>query len=126
LRKQENQYCPEEVLADFCREEINPEDPVSIVYTAGLTGRKKRMIITSGFNVYPCEVETVLNLHPAVQDSRLSGKEDLMRGELVKAQIVLKNGCNPDEKEIIQHCKVNPSPYKVPREFVFVPEIFIK
>jgi long-chain acyl-CoA synthetase len=91
-----------------------------------LTGRKKRMIITSGFNVYPCEVETVLNLHPAVQDSRVSGKEDLMRGELVKAEIVLKNGCNPDEKEIIQHCKVYLSPYKVPREVVFVPEIFIK
>jgi long-chain acyl-CoA synthetase len=85
-----------------------------------LTGRKKRMIITSGFNVYPQEVETVLNLHPAVQDSRVFGKEDLMRGELVKAQIVLRNGLHPDDKEIIRHCKVYLSPYKVPREVEFV------
>ncbi len=85
-----------------------------------LTGLKKRMIITSGFNVYPREVETVLNLHPAVQDSRVSGKEDLMRGELVTAQIVLRDGLHPDDKEIIRHCKVYLSPYKVPREVEFV------
>ena len=85
-----------------------------------LTGRKKRMIITSGFNVYPREVETVLNMHPAVQDSRVSGKEDLMRGELVKAEIVLRDGFHPDDKEIIRHCKTYLSPYKVPREVEFV------
>ncbi len=85
-----------------------------------LTGRKKRMIITSGFNVYPKEVETVLNLHPAVKESRVIGKEDLMRGELVKAQVVLKPGISPDDKEIIRHCKVYLSPYKVPREVEFV------
>jgi long-chain acyl-CoA synthetase len=88
-----------------------------------LTGRKKRMIITSGFNVYPREVETVLNLHPAVQDSLVSGKEDLMRGELVKAQIVLRDGFRPDDKEIIRHCKMYLSPYKVPREVEFVASI---
>jgi len=85
-----------------------------------LTGIKKRMIITSGFNVYPREVETVLNLHPAVQDSRVLGKKDLMRGELVTAQIVLRDGFHPDDKEIIRHCKVYLSPYKVPREVEFV------
>ena len=57
-----------------------------------LTGRKKRMIITSGFNVYPREVEMVLELHPAVQASMVVGKPDLMRGEIVKALIVR----NPD------------------------------
>jgi long-chain acyl-CoA synthetase len=85
-----------------------------------LTGIKKRMIITSAFNVYPREVETVLNLHPAVQDSRVLGKKDLMRGELVTAQIVLRDGLHPDDKEIIRHCKVYLSPYKVPREVEFV------
>ncbi len=88
-----------------------------------LTGRKKRMIITSGFNVYPREVEAVLNMHPAVLDSRVSGKEDLMRGEVVKAQIILKNGFSPDEKEMIRHCKTYLSPYKVPREIEFVAAI---
>jgi len=85
-----------------------------------LTGRKKRMIITSGFNVYPSEVEAVLNQHPAVQDSFVSGKEDLMRGELVKAKIVLRDGLRPDDKEIIRHCKTHLSSYKVPREVEFV------
>ena len=51
-----------------------------------LTGSKRGMIITSGFNVYPREVETVLNLHPVVQHSQVSGKEDLMRGELVESR----------------------------------------
>jgi len=88
-----------------------------------LTGIKKRMIITSGFNVYPREVETVLELHPAVKECRVLGKQDLMRGELVKAQVVLRDGFHPDEKDIIRHCKVYLSPYKVPREVEFVPSI---
>jgi long-chain acyl-CoA synthetase len=88
-----------------------------------LTGLKKRMIITSGFNVYPREVETVLNLHPAVRDSRVSGKKDLMRGEVVKAEIVLKDGYSPDDKEIIRYCKIYLSNYKVPREVEFVQTI---
>jgi long-chain acyl-CoA synthetase len=88
-----------------------------------LTGLKKRMIITSGFNVYPREVETVLNTHPAVKESRVVGKEDLMRGELVKAEIVLREGFQPDDKEIIRYCKTYLSPYKVPREVEFVSAI---
>ncbi len=63
------------------------------------------MIITSGFNVYPREVETVLNMHPAVKESRGSRYGDLMRGELVKAEIVLREGFQPDDKEIIRYCK---------------------
>jgi len=88
-----------------------------------LTGLKKRMIITSGFNVYPREVETVLNMHPAIQASRISGKADLIRGEIVKAHIVLKQGQSADEKEIIRYCKTYLSNYKAPREVEFVKEI---
>jgi long-chain acyl-CoA synthetase len=88
-----------------------------------LTGLKKRMIITSGFNVYPREVETVINMHPAVQASRVAGKEDLMRGEIVIAHIVLKKGHSADEKEMIRHCKTYLSSYKAPREVDFVQEI---
>ena len=88
-----------------------------------LTGLKKRMIITSGFNVYPREVETILNMHPAVETSFVFSKEDLMRGEIVKAQIVLKKGQSVDEKEIIRYCKIYLSNYKVPREVEFVQEI---
>ena len=88
-----------------------------------LTGRKKRMIITSGFNVYPREVENVLNQHPAVQASRVVAKADLMRGEIVKAEIVRKDGASVDDKEIMKHCRIYLSPYKVPREVEFVAKI---
>ncbi|MGV8058054.1 MAG: AMP-binding protein [Smithellaceae bacterium] len=88
-----------------------------------LTGRKKRMIITSGFNVYPREVENVLNQHPAVLASRVVAKADLMRGETVKAEIVKKDDALVDDKEIMKHCRIYLSPYKVPREVEFVSKI---
>lgn len=88
-----------------------------------LTGLKKRMIISCGFNVYPREVEMVLNMHPAIQESRVTGKKDLMRGEIVKAHILLKEGHASHEKDIIHHCKTYLSNYKVPREVEFVQNI---
>lgn len=88
-----------------------------------LTGRLKRMVITSGFNVYPVEVETVLNMHPCVQASRIEGKPDLIRGEIVKALIVPKPGVAPDEKGIMKHCRTYLSSYKIPREIEFVDKI---
>ncbi|KAF0154161.1 MAG: long-chain acyl-CoA synthetase [Syntrophaceae bacterium] len=88
-----------------------------------LVGLKKRMIITSGFNVYPKEVELILAMHPAVVASKVVGEKDLMRGEIVKALIVKKPGDETDEKEIMQHCRNYLSAYKVPREVVFVANI---
>jgi long-chain acyl-CoA synthetase len=85
-----------------------------------LKGRKKRMIITSGFNVYPREVEIVLNMHPAVGDSKVIGKTDLMRGEIVKAFVVKKEGATADDKAILKHCRTYLSSYKIPREIEFV------
>jgi long-chain acyl-CoA synthetase len=88
-----------------------------------LTGRKKRMIITSGFNVYPREIEIVLGLHPAVQEARIIGKEDLLRGEIVKAVVVKKPGMEIEERELLKHCRTYLSSYKVPREIEFIAEI---
>ena len=85
-----------------------------------LTGRKKRMIITWGFNVYPREVEIVLEMHPAVKSSRVVGMSDLMRGEVVKALIVKNKGADTDKKSIIRHCRKYLSLYKVPRKVEFV------
>jgi long-chain acyl-CoA synthetase len=85
-----------------------------------LKGRKKRMIITSGFNVYPREVEIVLDMHPIVAESRVIGKSDLMRGEVVKALVVKKEGAAADEKAILKHCRTYLSSYKIPREIEFV------
>jgi long-chain acyl-CoA synthetase len=88
-----------------------------------LTGRIKRMVITSGFNVYPVEVETVLNMHASVQASYIVSKPDLLRGEIVKALIVPKPGVAPDEKAILKHCRTYLSSYKIPREIEFVDKI---
>jgi long-chain acyl-CoA synthetase len=88
-----------------------------------LTGRKKRMIITSGFNVYPREIEIVLGLHSAVQEARIIGKEDLLRGEIVKAVVVKKPGMEIEERELLKHCRTYLSSYKVPREVEFVEKI---
>lgn len=85
-----------------------------------LTGRKKRMIITSGFNVYPREVELVLEMHPAVKAARVVGKADLMRGEIVKALVVRNLEIQAEVRDILKHCRTYLSPYKVPREIEFV------
>ncbi len=88
-----------------------------------LTGRKKRMIITSGFNVYPREIEIVLGLHSAVEAARVIGKDDLLRGEIVKALVVKKSGIEIEEKELLRHCRTYLSSYKVPREIEIVERI---
>jgi long-chain acyl-CoA synthetase len=88
-----------------------------------LTGRIKRMIITSGFNVYPREVEQVLELHPAVKAAMVVGEPNLLRGEIVKALIVRNPDVVADEKDITRHCRTYLSSYKVPREVEFVESI---
>ena len=93
--------------------DLAKQDDDGYLYIAGL---KKRMIITSGFNVYPQEVEQVLEIHPAVAKATVTGKPDLMRGELVCVKIELKDGSIMDEKEILRFCRQHLSNYKVPRE----------
>jgi long-chain acyl-CoA synthetase len=88
-----------------------------------LTGRKKRMVITSGFNVYPREVEMILELHPAVQAAMVVGKPDLMRGEIVTALIVRNPDIPVNERELTRHCRHYLSSYKVPRAIEFVESI---
>ncbi len=65
-----------------------------------IVDRKKDMIIASGFNIYPREIEEVLYEHPAVQEAVVAGVPDPYRGETVKAYIVLKEGHSVTEKEM--------------------------
>ena len=88
-----------------------------------LTGLKKDLIITSGFNVYCQEVEEILIRHPGVSDVALVGVPDLMRGQVIEAMVVPESGAKPDEREIIRFCKEYLSRYKCPRKVVFVNEI---
>ncbi len=79
-----------------------------------IVDRKKDVIIASGFNIVPREVEEVLYMHPKVQDAVVAGLPDPRRGETVKAYVVLKAGESCSVEEIRDFCKENLAPYKVP------------
>ena len=81
--------------------------------------RKKDMIITSGLNVYPREVEQVLITHSAVADVAVIGAPDALRGESVVAAIVLKSGVEISERELLVFCRERIASYKCPRKVVF-------
>lgn len=84
--------------------------------------RAKDLIIASGFNVYPREVEEVLFAHPVVQEAAVAGVPDPYRGETVAAFVVLKPGIEPSEQtrqDILTHCQHNLTPYKVPKILEF-------
>jgi len=85
--------------------------------------RKKHMIVTGGYNVYPREVEELLFEHPAVGDAAVVGIPDERRGETVKAFVVLADGEDATEEEIKQYCLDNLAPYKHPRQVEFVEEL---
>lgn len=78
--------------------------------------RKKDMILVSGFNVYPSEVEAVLYAHPAVMEVAVVGIPDAYRGEAVKACVVLKPNVAATEKELREHCKKDLTDYKIPKK----------
>ncbi|HEU0177422.1 MAG TPA: long-chain fatty acid--CoA ligase [Blastocatellia bacterium] len=82
--------------------------------------RKKDMIIVSGFNVYPNEVEEVLFTHPAVLEAAVIGVPDTYRGEAVKAFITLKPGASATADEVIEFCRANLAKYKVPSLIEFM------
>lgn len=85
--------------------------------------RKKDMIIASGYNIYPRDVEEVIYEHPAVQEAVVVGIPDEYRGETVKAVIVLKEGHSVTEEEMIEYCRENMAAYRVPRLVEFRKEL---
>jgi long-chain acyl-CoA synthetase len=84
-----------------------------------IVDRKKEMIIVSGFNVYPREVEEALSTHPAVLDSAAIGVPHPIKGEEVKAFVVLKPGAKATAEDIIAHCRTQLAPFKVPKDIEF-------
>src|SRR6266850_1181025 len=84
-----------------------------------IVDRKKEMIIVSGYNVYPREVEEALATHPAVMDSAAIGKPHPIKGEEVKAFVVLKPGVQATPEELIAHTRTQLAPFKVPHEIEF-------
>jgi long-chain acyl-CoA synthetase len=84
-----------------------------------LVDRKKDLVISGGYNIYPREIEEVLYENPKVQDAAAIGVPDRRKGEVVKVFIVPKHGEIIDEDEIIAWCRQRLAPYKVPKEIDF-------
>ena len=85
--------------------------------------RKKDLVISSGFNVYPVEVDDVLFSHPKILEACTVGVPDSYRGESLKAFVVLKEGETATEEEIIQFTRENLAAYKVPKSVEFMDEL---
>ncbi len=89
-------------------------------------GRGDDIIKASGYRIGPFEVESVIQEHPAVAENAVVASPDPLRGEIVKAFIVLAPGCSPSEKlveEIQEFVKGRTAPYKYPREVEFLDEL---
>ncbi len=88
--------------------------------------RNDDMIKSSGYRIGPYEIESVLNTHPAVKESAIVGVPDEIRGQLICAIVVLREGFSPSEqltKELQTHVKKNTAPYKYPRVVKYINEI---
>lgn len=113
------------------------DDGLTWVYTGDLgtmdnegyvffKGRSKRMIITSGYNVYPAQLENIIDAYDKVSMSCVIGVPDSYRMSRVKAFIVLKNGVEPSEEikqEILNYCSKHIAKYAMPREIEFRKEL---
>ncbi|MBP2258675.1 acyl-CoA synthetase (AMP-forming)/AMP-acid ligase II [Virgibacillus campisalis] len=84
-----------------------------------IVDRKKDLIIASGYNIYPRDVEEIIYQHPAIQEAVVVGIPDSYRGETVKAVAVLKEGKTFTEEELITYCRDNMAAYKAPHVIEF-------
>ena len=82
--------------------------------------RKKDMVIVSGFNVYPNEVEDVIFTHPAVLEAAVIGVPDAYRGEAVKLFVVPRPGAQVTADELTEHARARLAKYKVPSQVEFM------
>jgi long-chain acyl-CoA synthetase len=85
-----------------------------------IVDRKKDMILTAGYNIYPAELERVLCMHTSVALAAVCGVADEAKGELAKAYVMLKPGASASGKELVEHCRQHLAAYKLPRAVQFV------
>jgi malonyl-CoA/methylmalonyl-CoA synthetase len=93
----------------------DPEDNLRLY----LAGRARELIITGGYNVYPKEIENILEDHPAVQEAAVFGMVHEDFGEQVAAAVVLREGSTSEASELIQFCKTRLAGYKCPQKIFF-------
>lgn len=88
-----------------------------------IVDRKKDMIITAGYNVYPAELEQVIAMHPAVAMVAVAGIADEEKGELAQAFVVRHRTVELSEADLIEHCRKHLAAYKIPRRVIFVEDL---
>jgi long-chain acyl-CoA synthetase len=88
-----------------------------------LVDRRKDMINSAGYNVYPAEIERVLAGHPAVAMSAVGPIGDEVKGELARAYVVLRPDATATEAELIDFCRPHLAAYKLPRSVRFVADL---
>ncbi|MBT9370853.1 AMP-binding protein [Rhizobium sp. CSW-27] len=88
-----------------------------------IVDRKKDMIITAGYNVYPAELEEVIAMHPAVAMVAVAGIADEEKGELAQAFVVRHLAVSLNEEELLSHCRKHLASYKIPRRVIFVDDL---
>jgi long-chain acyl-CoA synthetase len=88
-----------------------------------IVDRKKDMILTAGYNVYPAEIERVIAVHPDVALVAAGPQAHEAKGEIAMAYVVLKEGASCSADDIIAHCRESLAAYKVPRAVQFVADL---
>jgi len=88
-----------------------------------ITGRKKDVVIRAGMNVYPREIEMLLGEHPAIKEAAVIGVPDAIRGEEVKALLVLEEGHDLTERDLGTWWRDHFAAYKCPKRFEILPEL---
>jgi long-chain acyl-CoA synthetase len=88
-----------------------------------LVDRRNDLVLVSGFNVYPAEVERVLDAHPAVRESAVIGVPDSRTGSAVRAVVVLEDGQSVTAGELREHAAASLARYKVPTSVQFLPSL---
>lgn len=120
---------PEET-ADALRTHLDGDGPTLWLHTGDLgyldddgylfiVDRKKDLIKTSGYQVWPREIEEALSSHPAVAEVGVAGVPDATKGEAVRAWVVLRAGHQADEPVLRAYCREKLAPYKVPGRIEF-------
>jgi long-chain acyl-CoA synthetase len=82
--------------------------------------RKKDMLIVGGLNVYPREVENVLEAHPAVAEAAVVGLPDPVKGEEPVAFVVRRPGVSPAAPDLLRYLRERLAPFKVPKRITFL------
>jgi len=117
---------PERTVETFTEDGWLRTGDIGVIDEAGylaITDRAKDMILVGGFNVYPAEVEAVIQTHPAVQAAAVIGIPDARMGEVAKAFLELRPGAAVEPGEFIAWCRERMANFKAPRTVEFIPAL---